>query len=157
MKNTIYGILIFGIALFLGYGLSKIGRKEQVRTITTTDTLILVRYDTIRTERPKPTYIHTTDTLYIRDTITQTIVASLPIETKLYEDSLYRAQISGIRPKLEFIEVFPRTEYKYIYRTEKVAQNARKWGIGVQAGYGVYKGGLSPYIGVGISYNLIRW
>jgi len=30
-------------------------------------------------------------------------------------------------------------------------------GIGIQAGYGVTKTGLSPYIGAGINYNLIRF
>lgn len=32
-----------------------------------------------------------------------------------------------------------------------------RWGIGINAGYGVTKSGLSPYFGIGGSYNLIRF
>lgn len=33
----------------------------------------------------------------------------------------------------------------------------KKWGIGVNAGYGITKSGLSPYIGLGVNYNLINF
>ena len=33
----------------------------------------------------------------------------------------------------------------------------KKWGIGVNAGYGITKSGLSPYIGLGVNYNLISF
>lgn len=33
----------------------------------------------------------------------------------------------------------------------------KKWGIGVNAGYGISKSGLSPYIGLGVNYNLINF
>lgn len=35
----------------------------------------------------------------------------LPIETKTYEGDNYRAQVSGYRPQLDWIEVFPETRY----------------------------------------------
>lgn len=33
----------------------------------------------------------------------------------------------------------------------------KRWGLGINAGYGVSKSGLSPYIGLGINYNLINF
>ena len=33
----------------------------------------------------------------------------------------------------------------------------KKWSIGVNAGYGISKSGLSPYIGLGVNYNLINF
>lgn len=33
----------------------------------------------------------------------------------------------------------------------------KKWGLGINAGYGVSKSGLSPYIGLGVNYNLINF
>ena len=33
----------------------------------------------------------------------------------------------------------------------------KKWSIGIQTGYGIGKNGLGPYIGIGLSYNLIRF
>lgn len=36
----------------------------------------------------------------------------------------------------------------------KKAQKRKPWGVGVMAGYGAGKDGLSPFVGVGLSYNL---
>lgn len=33
----------------------------------------------------------------------------------------------------------------------------KKWGLGINAGYGISKSGLSPYIGLGVNYNLINF
>ena len=33
----------------------------------------------------------------------------------------------------------------------------KKFGIGIQTGYGIGKNGIGPYIGIGISYNIIRF
>jgi hypothetical protein len=35
--------------------------------------------------------------------------------------------------------------------------SVKKYGIGLQIGYGMSKTGLAPYVGIGLSYNLIRW
>ena len=32
-----------------------------------------------------------------------------------------------------------------------------RWSIGIQAGMGVGKDGVFPYVGGGISYNLLSW
>ena len=158
MKNTTYYILIIAIAFFAGFGLSRCGAEEEtVREVTVTDTLVVYRIDTVHIEKPIPTVVTTIDTLYLRDTVTHTIIAQLPIETKFYEDSLYRAQISGVRPNLDYVEVFPRTEYKYIYQTETISQKPKKWGLGVSAGYAFTGSKMQPYIGLGISYDLLQW
>jgi len=33
----------------------------------------------------------------------------------------------------------------------------KKWGLGISAGYGANKNGLSPYIGFGVNYNLLSF
>lgn len=33
----------------------------------------------------------------------------------------------------------------------------KKWGLGINAGYGANKNGLSPYIGLGVNYNLLSF
>lgn len=33
----------------------------------------------------------------------------------------------------------------------------KRWGLGINAGYGISKSGLSPYIGLGVNYNLINF
>jgi hypothetical protein len=135
--------------------LTRCNQPEQITTeIVTTDTVTVVRRDTIRIAEPKPYKVTVRDTIYITDTLVGTTLAQ---EVKEYKNSTYYARISGINAYLEEIKVFPRTEYKYIHTTEKVYEKPRKWGIGIQAGYGAGKNGIQPYIGVGIQYDLLRF
>jgi hypothetical protein len=42
----------------------------------------------------------------------------------------------------------------------KVVKKPCRWGLGIHAGYGVFydkKFIQSPYVGVGISYNILSW
>ena len=54
---------------------------------------------------------------------------------KLYQDSTYRAQVSGINANLDFIEVYPKTITKYITNTERVVVEPKKWGLYGNAEY----------------------
>lgn len=126
----------------------------QVDTLRIRDTLII--------ERPVPVEVRVVDTMLVAvaDTIrlSDTVYLRLPREIKRYEDSLFRAQVSGYRPELDWIEVYPQT----VYVTKNViTKDISRWGIGLQAGYGAYAAGgqvrLSPYLGVGISYDILRW
>lgn len=132
----------------------------DVKIETVTDTLRI--RDTLLVEKPVPVEVRVVDTMLvaISDTISisDTVYLHLPREIKRYEDSLFRAQVSGYRPALDWIEVYPQREVV----TRSIFLDSRKrWGIGLQAGYGAYAAGgqvrLAPYIGVGISYNLIRF
>ncbi len=128
------------------------------------DTVIF--HDTIRIEKPTYHKVITRDTilLAVADTIrvNDTTYVHLPVESKVYSDSLYTAQISGYKAELDWIEVYPVTKTVTVNNTltNTVYRKAR-WGIGIQAGYGatLYNGKvqLSPYIGVGVSCNFIRW
>lgn len=61
---------------------------------------------------------------------------------KLYQDSTYTAQVSGINANLDFIEVYPRIITKYITNTEKEVQKPKKWGLAASVEYG-YMGSKS--------------
>jgi hypothetical protein len=81
------------------------------------------------------------------------------VETRPYAGPDWSAQVSGptiggLRPELDWVRVNQQTQV-----VEGPARKTR-WGIGVQVGYGaVLKQDvrLYPYIGVGVSYNIIRW
>lgn len=118
------------------------------------DTTIIVQIDTQYFPKPVPYKVEVRDTIYINDTINGNIFVQ---ETKEYKDSTYYAKISGINAYLEEIRVFPKNTTKYIYNTEIVREKPKKWGIGVQVGYGVGKNGIQPYIGMGIQYDLLRF
>ena len=94
------------------------------------------------------------DTVYIRAAAVQA-----HYKGEDYDAWVSGWELSGRGPALDSIYVYPQTRY---ITTETISVEPRKrWGIGIQAGYGI---GISsgqvrtfPYIGVGISYDLIRW
>ena len=119
--------------------------KTETKIVTT------VKVDTLLISAPiVAIFRFTTDTFHIGDTVVQK-------EQAVYKDSLYRVWVSGYRPRLDSIEVYPRTVTSTvtndIYHTIKV-KDKRRWGLGLQVGYG-YPGGL--YVGAGVSYNLFQW
>lgn len=121
----------------------------EVRTETKISTVVKV--DTVLISAPMAVFFRiTADTIHIGDTVVNR-------EQAYYEDSLYRAWVSGYRPRLDSLQVFPKTVYQTvtndIYHTIKV-KDKRRWGLGLQAGYG-YPGGY--YVGAGVSYNLWQW
>lgn len=76
----------------------------------------------------------------------------IPIIQKIYKDSLYRAWVSGYDAKLDSIEVYSQT--REIRIPVLVPAKRKRWGLGLQTGYG-YPNGW--YVGVGVSYNLFNW
>ena len=80
----------------------------------------------------------------------------IPITQKVYEDSTYTAYVSGYRPQLDsLIFRMPREVV-----TIKEYSKPKRWGVGIQVGYGVNVSGtpqFSPYIGIGVSYNLFSF
>lgn len=153
------GILF--IVLFVGAVCFVAGRKtaknggdgtitERVDTLVIRDTIVSYKpkYITKRvvdtTFVPVPEYIERNDTIY----------AVLEREQVVWEDSLARVYASGINPQVDSV---------MHYRTEMVINHIipvkvqSRWGLGVQGGYGLSKDGLTPYVGVGVSYNILSW
>lgn len=154
MKYLPYLIILFLLGvIFYQYKNPKIKEKPIIDTITHTDTFI----DTLYYSKPYPVEVKVTDTMFIdKDSIKQegdSLI--LPRETKVYEDSTYKATISGFKPILEDITVYPRTIY---ITTEKVIEieKKRKFNIGLQvgSGYGIFTKQPDVYVGIGIQYNL---
>lgn len=84
------------------------------------------------------------------------IAVEIPITQKVYEDSTYKAYVSGYKPSLDSIFVYPSKEVQTI----KIKPKPKRWGIGVQVGYGLTlqpQPSLAPYVGVGISYNIFNF
>lgn len=77
----------------------------------------------------------------------------IPITQTIYEDSTYRAVISGYNVSLEEMLVFPKREVLTIRPRAK----SKRWSVGVQAGYGITPAGFQPYIGVGMTCNLFSF
>lgn len=73
-----------------------------------------------------------------------------------YSDSTFDAWVSGVDPRLDSIKTY-RTNMVITKEIPVIQVKKTRWGLGVQAGAGVGKDGLTPYVGVGISYNILSW
>lgn len=151
-------LLIVGIVA--GWFIRKGIEKPMAEAVTVSDTLVV--RDTVRERFPVYVERVMTDTLLVAMTdtvrVSDTVYVRLPREQRVYRDTNYVAWVSGYRPSLDSIEVYPVTRYI----TETVYRDTRKrWGIGIQAGYGIgLEGGKVtgvPYIGIGISYNILTF
>ncbi len=164
LQKYLLAVLIGAVLAFIAmFGVSKCTHRDVEPTPSVVRDTLIVR-DTVRIEKPVAKYIRTIDTMLVcvTDTVRvrDTVFLRLPVERREYSDSLYKLQISGYRPELDWIEVYPTTVKITETQTIAVPKKTR-WGIGVQVGYGAALHGkqvvLSPYLGVGLSYNLIRW
>ena len=157
---------------------------KQVGVITTLVVILIIGYysglnQAIRQDVPQ------NDTIYLRDTITQyepileekvvlqevliqvrdtiwihdTLYAYLEREQVMWQDSLSRVYASGIMSQIDSVQHYITERIV----TKEVTIHVKKpcrWGVGVHAGYGVQLGDqvrTAPYIGVGVSYNILSW
>ena len=156
IKYILLGV-IAGMVICLLNGWASCHRTTDKEAITITDTLVLT--DTIIKFQPKPYKVTIIDTIYIPQQPQQP--QQLQIDTLIrqeitYKDSTYTAVVGGIEPYLKSIEIYPKTIYVNNNTTTTIKVRSR-FGLGVQAGYGLSRNGLQPYVGVGVQYNLIQW
>lgn len=145
--GTLLILTAFVIGRHLPYKTPETPLKPKV------DTLYL--HDTIRIATPVPTHTEPdvrTDTLWLHDTV----AVPVSIERKTYEDSSYRAVVSGWHPSLDTLDIFQKTTI--IEKEVRVpVKTSPRWSFGVTAGYGAGKDGLTPFVGVGVTYNLLSF
>lgn len=149
-------VLLAG-AFLAGRWTKPCGTPETVRR----DTVIL--RDTLAVRVPVPERVEVIrrdtcwlvrcDTVLTADTLRVPVV--VPIEQKVYATADYRAVVEGYRPRLVSMELYRQTQVV----TETAAARPRRWGIGIQAGYGLAPrtGRFEPYIGLGIQYSIWQW
>ncbi len=66
----------------------------------------------------------------------------------------------GYEKKKPFVEITnhnPYTETSYLRTFEVKVPKASRFGLGLQAGYGISKNGLSPYVGIGGQFTILRF
>ena len=129
---------------------------SDIRYINKVDTFIV----------DKPRLIEKYVTNIIKDTLTDTlynnVVVNIPISTNKYRDTItnnendtaiVNSYVSGYKAKLDSLDVIFKHTDKVIIKYNK----PKKFGLSLFGGYGVGAGGVSPIIGVGISYSFISF
>lgn len=150
MKRDIVIVLVsLALGFMVGRGCVKTppcGAPEvRVDTLTVRDTIVAYKpvfavrrvVDTMKVPVP------------VRDT--DTVFVQLPREQLEWTDSLATIWVSGYRPEVDSVQHYTATQI--ITVTERTP--APRWGLGIQAGVGAGRAGLTPYVGVGVSYNLL--
>ena len=162
MRPEKYILMGMGIvvAILIGFLVGRrCPRNDQGETPTPKVDTLLIR-DTFKVTEPKKETIKVVDSVLIpvTDTIrvTDTLYVILERQQVTWEDSLARVYASGIDPHVDSVIHF--TQDLIINKEIPVIQvKNTRWGLGVQAGVGAGKDGLTPYLGVGVSYNLLSW
>lgn len=143
-------------AFLIGRRVGKQGQEETI--ITQVDTLVI--RDTIRINEPVIVERRVVDTMTIEVpdylVVHDTAYVNLPREEVEYRDTSYRAVVSGFLPRLEEIEIYRQDRVVTIETTRTIKERSH-WGLGVQAGAGISTQGLVPYVGIGVSYNILTW
>lgn len=137
-----------------------------------------------RSVKPEIVEIHRTDTMWMRDTVRETVLVPkiryltrvdtvlllvpgdtvkvpvlVPISRNVYEGEDYRAVVSGFRASLDTLDIFRKTQTvtNTVVQRVEVPGKPKRWGIGVSAGYALTPHGMKPYIGAGVQYNFLSW
>lgn len=137
------------------------GRNYRSSRIEKPDTLIV--YDTIAKPMLQYCYTSRLDTVYLNDTIkseikvlhdtiNNNVFVEVPIATQVYEDSTYRAVVSGYHASLDSMTVKSKVISNTIIKTE---YKSSKFGIGLHAGYDIIQ--RSPSISLGVNYNIFSF
>lgn len=159
--SWILWVCILIAIFFLGRYTKKCEKVEtvEVKTViqTKTDTVRIVEpLEVVRTEVRREMIQTPADTVYFPG---DTVCIPVPIEVKEYRDSLFALQIEGYKPRLNWVEVYPRTETIYRTETKTVSNSSRRWSLGpsVFYGYDIRNNHWAPSVGVSIQYTLWSW
>lgn len=168
LDKTHFIVFIVGAVLGLlsGFFIGKGIYNQPIHESVTRDTV--TRIDTVFQYYPKPVEVErirteykwltkvTTDTVTDYTVLHDSVLVEVPIESKHYDAPEYDAWVSGYQPSLDSIRIYQKTEYI----TETITKTKRKpWGIGFNVGYGYdfRSKTAAPFVGVGISYDIISF
>lgn len=168
MKNKILYIIIIVLSLIVLVQITtrcdgKDKTKTTVDTVYITDTIYQPKLDSIEVTKYVTKYLPSVpDTITLDSIIRDTFLVEVPIslyrlDTLLPNDAKVNAELQGFQVEMNSLEV----EYPKITETIVQKSKPKRWGVGINAGYGIgandNKIYASPYIGIGISYNIFSF
>ena len=134
MKKILPYIIVIVLGMVIGW-LCRGHFHADKTPIVQNDTIVY--RDTIRESYPieiskevvRTEYVVVRDTLRIKDTL----YLSLPMERRVYGSDDFYAEVTGYKPSLDYIEVFPKTRVVTERIVEKRKMNSLS--AGVELGY----------------------
>ena len=140
MKTTNL-VALFLLCTTMGFLLGARCTKSRECVFTRTDTLTIVKTDTVTERIPVPQISFLRDTILIRDTI-------ILRERKVYATDKYRAVVSGFQARLDTLVTYP------VVVTKVVRPKRHRWSVGPYVGVDAR---LQPSIGLSVQYRLFSW
>ena len=157
-------IVLIGVMTYDFYVTHKLIEQTRTEIVEIHDTLVKYHTDTIF--HKNPIYVKQTvlkcDTVQVWSPYKQdSVQVKLPYISKEYQDSTYKAWVSGFKDvNLDSIEVYQKTKTVQINTTNYITKyKNRPFSVGIQTGYGYdfMNKRSSPFIGIGVQYNLFSF
>lgn len=146
MKQWIPYIVIVILAVCLVLSLTH--KKEVILENRTTDTITIVRADTIRERIPHFITEKVLDTIFVEKVSENGL--KLPITQRYYSTDLYQAWVSGYKPNLDSINVFNKVVERTVNHTidRVVYPKSIDWYLNVGSMFIDKK--VAPYVGISV-------
>ena len=123
----------------------------------------IIRYVRVPVELPRPDNPGNsaesaeeadTDSMRSINGIADTAAVIIPITSRTYTTPEFTATVSGYQPSLDSITIHAQ---RTIITNNPPAVKSKPWSIGIAAGIGAGRGGITPFIGITLQYSLIRF
>lgn len=146
MKKYIPYIII--AVLLVSLIVSLTNRKEVIVEKTTSDTVTIVKLDTVRVEIP----------IFINETIIDTVYIekdengeyTIPISQRYYKSNDYEAWVSGYRPNLDSLNIFRKTITNTITNTVTRAIYSKTTDLYLNVGSDYIGKQFAPNVGLAV-------
>lgn len=155
-------LIIFGLLglSFASFWLGRISHKnppisppiERIDTLYLRDTITVSNPIYIAKKVVDSVLVPVRDTVSLRDTL----FLALAKEQVEWRDTLSTVWASGVGVAVDSVRHYV-TEKVIVKETVHTIREKSRWGVGIQGGVGASKDGLTPYVGVGVSYNILSW
>lgn len=145
----------FLIGFGRGQNCSVIEDSVKVDTLVICDTIVQEKAIYVDRVVIEKVLVPATDTLWQHDTL----YVLMDREQIVWQDSMSRVYASGVQTQIDSVHHYVK-ERVVTREVTNVVKKPCRWGVGVQMGYGMQVGqqvSVSPYIGVGLTYNIISW
>lgn len=149
MKQWFPYIVIFALAVLLVF--SWTSKKEVVIKKHITDTVTILRIDTIRERIPHFISEKIVDTVFIEKTSENAL--KLPITQRYYNTDSYQAWVSGYKPNLDSINVFNKVVERTVNHAidRVVYPKSIDWYL--NAGSMFIDKKAAPYVGLNVKFK----
>ena len=126
-------------------------RKEVIVEKTTSDTVTIVKLDTVKVKIPTFIKEVIVDTFLIKDSLNYDYI--MPKTQRYYKAKDYEAWVSGYRPNLDSLNIFRKTITNTITNTVTRAIYPKTTDLYLNVGSDYIKGQFAPNLGLAVKFR----